>query len=227
MKWLALGIQLASRIPFEQFIFRHRPSEKKEEELLKILEDRARSAPAKTPVFSESYDEHSGKKIPQPAAPVAVMERRDNPVSTQETVDYQRREIAKEFFLLEKHLQQHCQIGGKPCDCCEKHPIIIEGLAQEVLGMENDPLYSEIIEWAREVSPMTTQTASESGKYYETYPQLAIAARTLRKRMMGTTDIAALMTPDTKEKAEQKLKKIIDDLKGPVAEGGKENDGTA
>jgi hypothetical protein len=56
-------------------------------------------------------------------------------VTSLETITYRRREIGKELLPLEKHSQQLCRIGGVACDCCEKHPITIEALAQETLGM--------------------------------------------------------------------------------------------
>ena len=69
-------------------------------------------------------------------------------VSTEETVNYQRRELVKELTLLEGHLQQGCKINNKGCDCCEKHPIKIEGLAQETAGMVRDGLFSKLAGWA-------------------------------------------------------------------------------
>lgn len=60
-------------------------------------------------------------------------------VTSLETITYRRREIGKELLLLEKHSQQLCKIGGVACDRCEKHPITIEALAQETLGMTRRP----------------------------------------------------------------------------------------
>ena len=117
-------------------------------------------------------------------------------LTTEETIRYQRREIGKELLLLEKHLQQGCKIDAKPCDCCLKHPTAIEALAQEALGMASDPVFDEVIEWTREISPMTTEAASASGKYDRNYPKLAIKARELRKAVMGTESAGALLAKE-------------------------------
>ena len=106
-------------------------------------------------------------------------------ITTEETVSYQRRELVKELTLLEGHLQQGCKINNKGCDCCEKHPIKIEGLAQETAGMVRDGLFSKLAGWAQSISPLTTEEASASGKYDDEYPKLAIQAREFRKIIMG------------------------------------------
>jgi len=121
-------------------------------------------------------------------------------VSNEDTINYQKREISKELLLMEKHLQQKCKINGTACDCCKKHPMAIEALSQEALGMTGDKVYSELVEWTREVTPMTTPEASASGKYEETYSQLAVQAREMRKRIMGTTDVMPLLDPDQRKK---------------------------
>jgi len=121
-------------------------------------------------------------------------------VSTEETIAYQKRELSKELLLLEKHLQQHCKINGTACDCCQKHPMAIEALSQEALGMTGDPVYAETAKWTKTVSPMTTAQASASGNYEDKYPKLAVEARELRKRIMGTTDVLPLLEPKDQEK---------------------------
>jgi len=105
-------------------------------------------------------------------------------VSTKETIEHQKREIVKEFLLLEGHLQQSCKIGGKACGCCTKHPITIEGLAQETSAMTPDPIFREIAQWAKSISPITTEEASASGEYDDEYPNLAIKAREFRRVIM-------------------------------------------
>jgi len=105
-------------------------------------------------------------------------------VTTDETVQYQRREIAKELILLEGHLQQGCRINSKPCNCCEKHPIKLEGLAQETAGMTPEPVFRELADWIKTISPMTSEAAAASGKYDAEYPGLAMRAREFRKAIM-------------------------------------------
>ena len=104
---------------------------------------------------------------------------------------------------------------------CEKHPLAIEALAQETLGITGDGLYHEIATWARNVMPITTEAASRSGRYDEEYPPLAVTARNLRKRIMGTEDIKALLSPELDEKVYADVQDILD--KAFKKEGG--NDG--
>ena len=106
-------------------------------------------------------------------------------VSTDETIQYQRREIVKELTLLESHLQEGCKINSKPCDCCEKHPIKLEGLAQETAGMTPEPVFRDLAKWARSIAPITSRAAAGSGKHDEEYPRLAIDARNFRKAIMS------------------------------------------
>ena len=131
-------------------------------------------------------------------------------VSDAETIAYQNRELGKALLLLELHFQQKCKINGVPCDCCEKHPMAIEALAEEALGMTGDPKFSDIISWTKKVTPMTTTEASASGQYDELYPELAQEARRFRKNLMGTEDIKALISPEERERI---TKETISSLK--------------
>ena len=83
---------------------------------------------------------------------------------------------------------------------CEKHPMTIEALAEEALGMTGNSQYSDITDWAKRVAPQTSAVASASGDYDELYPQLAQEARVFRKRIMGTEDIKALISPEERER---------------------------
>ena len=135
-------------------------------------------------------------------------------VSNKETIDYQKREIGKELLILEKHLQQGCKIAGKGCDCCQKHPLTLEALAEETVGMTAEPVYSELKGWVRELSPKTTAEASSSGKYDEEYPQMAVRAREFRKKILGTTDLAAVLSPETRKAVEKNIGEIAKVLEG-------------
>lgn len=139
-----------------------------------------------------------------------VIPRQAKGVSTEDTVQYQKRELSKELLLMEKHLQQGCKINGVACDCCEKHPIAIEGLAQETLGMTGDKLYGNILTWTKKVSPITTADASASGEHDEKYPKLAVEARELRKEIMGTANISALLDKKEKEAIKEKVAEVLD-----------------
>jgi len=105
-------------------------------------------------------------------------------VSTEQTIAFQNREITKQILLLEGHLQQGCKIDGTACDCCEKHPINLEALAEETLGMTGDPVYDQLARWCRQNASKMTAEASASGSYDAEYPHLAVELRELRKQVM-------------------------------------------
>ena len=106
-------------------------------------------------------------------------------VTTAQTVAYQNRELAKTLLSLETHLSQGCRIAGKPCDCCSgRHPLELEKLSEEATSMTSDPIYKEIIGFAREVEMKANESAIRSGAYDTEYPKLAIRARGLRKKLV-------------------------------------------
>lgn len=200
MNWLAMALKLASHLPVEKLFIKRQDPGKALEELRQTLDPASLAEPqtalettTSEPLLNESAT-------------------RKGEVSTEETIAYQRRELGKELLLLEKHLQQACKIGGKPCDCCEKHPITIEALAQETLGMTEDPVLNEIIQWAKDIAPITTEAASTSREYDSQYPGIAIKARDLRKRLMGTEKTESLLSPDLSERVSKKVKDIVSEV---------------
>jgi hypothetical protein len=116
-------------------------------------------------------------------------------VSTADTIAYQKDQLVKQITLMEMHLSQGCKINGKACDCCEKHPQVIEALAEETLGITGDPFYKEIIAWCQELKPRTTAEASTSGKYDAEYASMAQSGRRLRKMLMGSAVIPTSAAP--------------------------------
>jgi len=138
--------------------------------------------------FLQSYAGRLPQTVAKPVAERAEPrgEWESKGPTTDETIRYQKKEIVKQLVLLEGHLQQSCKIEGKACDCCTKHPITIEGLAEEAAGMTSAPIFKEVAEWAKSIGPITTQEASASGEYDEKYPELAIKARNFRKALMPT-----------------------------------------
>jgi len=107
-------------------------------------------------------------------------------VSTAETIQYQKEQLVKQITLMELHLAQGCKIHGTACDCCEKHPEVIEALAEETYGMTGDPVYKEIIDWCEELKPRTTAAASASGQFDSEYAAMAQSGRRIRKILMGS-----------------------------------------
>jgi hypothetical protein len=142
------------------------------------------------PIGQNTAAPASSVKITATASPPAAGEIVHKGVSTADTIAYQKEQLVKQITLMEMHLSQGCKIGGKACDCCEKHPQVIEALAEETLGMTGDPLYSEIIAWCQELKPRTTAAASASGQFDSEYAAMAQSGRRLRKLLMGSSTIA-------------------------------------
>lgn len=191
-----IALATVARIPFERFFLK--PPEVKSP-LERFVEDRG---------MKPEELQATATKSPAPVATPVKQKPRYN-VSTAETMEYQDREIGKELLLLEKHLAQLCSINGKPCDCCEKHPMAIEALAQESLGISGARKYDEIVTWARSIAPLTTHAAAVSGEYREKYPEIAGQARMLRKKLMGTDDVTALLGAEQKESVKATVSKIM------------------
>ncbi len=123
-------------------------------------------------------------------------------VTSEETIAYQKREIAKELWQLEKHLAQGCRIPDKtgkriPCDCCEKGSWIA-GLAYESIPIaeragQTSDIFEKIASWAEDLEPMVTVAAVEGGQY--DYKKISGEASALRKELMGSLTLGALRTP--------------------------------
>jgi len=123
-------------------------------------------------------------------------------ITSEETIAYQKREIAKELWQLEKHLAQGCRIPDKtgkriPCDCCEKGSWIA-GLAYESIPIaeragQTSDIFEKIASWAEALEPMVTVAAVEGGQY--DYKKLSGEVSALRKELMGTLALGALVSP--------------------------------
>lgn len=107
-------------------------------------------------------------------------------VDDDEVITYQNEEIVKELLLLDKHLQQGCKIHGTACDCCEKHPVTLQALAEETYGMTGHPIYAQISDWCKQINPMVSAEASASGDFDQDYAAMAMTCREFRKTLMGS-----------------------------------------
>jgi hypothetical protein len=131
-------------------------------------------------------------------------------LTSDETLAYQKKEIAKELWQLEKHLAQGCRIpdnSGKriPCDCCEKGTFIA-GLAYESIPIaeragQTSDVFDKIAHWSEDLAPMVTITAVESGKH--DYKKLSGEASALRKELMGTLALSAMAGEVTLDEAKK------------------------
>ena len=108
-------------------------------------------------------------------------------VSQTDTIEHQRRELTKCLTLVEAHLRQGCIIAGKPCDCCAKHLLELEALAEETAGLSGEQMFLNIAHWARAEYHKVTPPAVAGGKYKGEYLELAGQVRNFRKLIMQKT----------------------------------------
>jgi len=138
-------------------------------------------------------------------------------LTSEETIDYQKREIAKELWQLEKHLAQGCRIPDKsgkriPCDCCEKGSWIA-GLAYESIPIaeragQTSGIFEKLASWADALEPMVTVAAVESGQY--DYKKLSGQASALRKELMGSLALGALLSPKNRTEIAERATKMLE-----------------
>lgn len=192
MNWLGFLINAASHLPFERLI--------KPEKVKLDIYSLSQTAPVKvtSPELEAGVMEpptKEGAKQPKAATETPYKSK----LSNEELLVYQNREIARELWLLERHLSQGCRISNKdgdrtPCDCCAKGSFIA-GLAYESIPMVersglNSDIYLEIAHWSDALEEKVTVPAIESGKY--DYRKLSGEASKLRKKLMGTASSKAL-----------------------------------
>ena len=138
-------------------------------------------------------------------------------LTSEETLAYQNREIGRELWLLEKHLAQGCRIPDKtgkriPCDCCEKGGFIA-GLAYESIPIaerasRSSASYEKVARWAENLNPMVTVAAVEGGQY--DYKKLSGEASALRKELMGSLALGALLSPKERTEVAEKATRIVE-----------------
>ena len=174
---------LIDRLPFEKMVIRSRDTTKDRQELKEILQG--------TPLMKPSTPSPAPDKQP---ALVTNRKSSNSGPTTQETADYQNREIGKLLLRMERHLAQRFRVNDKACDCGQsKHLLDLESLCEETVSMVTDPaIYYRIMEWVRDVGPKATEESVVSGAYDQEYPQMAHQARDFRKDLMGSLDPAAL-----------------------------------
>ena len=111
-----------------------------------------------------------------------------------ETLLYQKSEIGKLLYLMERHYAQKMKIMGKPCSCgANKHLPGLIALAEETIPMEkNTQPYYKLMDFVKRAIPVSITAASASGQYDDFYPKMSQACRDLRNEIMGSADISAL-----------------------------------
>ena len=117
--------------------------------------------------------------------------------TSDETINILKRRLAKELYRAELDLSGGLRIAGKPCDCLsDKHTLGIEATAEELISKEpTNQIYQEIIDWIPRNRSKLTVAAIAGGDYKGEYPKMANEFYHFRKRVMGTTDLLAMIEP--------------------------------
>lgn len=195
MKWLSVLAQAIERIPLERLLIKPRSNKERLLDLQEILsESHAKPAEAVPIEPIEETPEEAGYLEPRRQRVHLPSPRSE--LSTEETVEYQNREIAKNLLVLERHYAQRLRINGIPCDCGSgRHLLAIETLAEEAIPMVDNPdVYYRLIDWVKGAGPKSTDAAAKSGKYDNEYPTFAHQARDFRKEIIGSLEPSALFT---------------------------------
>lgn len=104
--------------------------------------------------------------------------------TTAETVAELKNRLAKELYQLQLDLQSGGRIAGKPCDCLsKKHNFGVIPCAEELIPMDSNPVYGEIIAFmqSHEADFQRSAIAQHEPKYYQAMTPIV---RDLRKRVM-------------------------------------------
>ena len=192
MNWLSFVTEQVAKLPLERLFVRPSDNKKGLKDLQEILSEShaepAETSPEEIPEEAEEENlEPHRQKVHLESPPASG-------VSTEETVAYENREIAKNLVQVEKHYAQKLRINGIPCDCgTGRHLLAIEGGCENAISMVDNPdVYYRIIEWCKEVGPKSTDESAKSGLYDEEYPTFSHQARDFRKEIIGSLDPKAL-----------------------------------
>lgn len=197
MKWLSILTEQVAKLPLERLFVRARDNKKALKDLQEILSE-SHAEPAEAPPenppeeIPEEYEDLKGYL--EPHRQKVHLPPGGSELSTEQTVEYQNREIGKLLLRMERHYAQRMRINGIPCDCgSQKHLLDLESLSEETVPMVDNPdVYYRIIEWVREVGPKSTDVAAKSGQYDNEYPVFSRQARDFRKEIIGSIDSQAL-----------------------------------
>lgn len=201
MDWLALLAQTAAKLPLERIFVRPPDNKKNLEKLQEILSE-SHAKPAESPpeVATTTEEDNWGDLEPRQQK-VHLEPPPADSVTTEETVAYHNREIAKHLTDLQKHYAQKLIVAGKKCDCGSgNHLLGIESLAEATISMVDNPdVYYRLLDWVKEVSPKSTTPAAQSGQYDNEYPIFSRQARDFRKELLGSLEPSAMFTGKVEE----------------------------
>ena len=197
---------LITRLPWENFI-RSNP-DKSLEDLRAIINENPQLLLRRQQSTGPGYAMPSLKPAPVATATLT----RDLP-TTAETVQELKRRLGAELYRLEMDLVGGGRIAGKPCDCLMKHSEMgILPTVEELVPMDSSPVNERIISWVTSHLP-EFQIDAVSAKDPSYYRQLAPEVRTLRKELLGTEKLVALLNDAQKAKIQQDARAILEKQK--------------
>ena len=153
--------------------------------------------------------EEAIKEETEPAPAYPALSPRDNMPTTQETVDELRRRLAKELYRMELDLAGGGRIAGKICDCLSgKHHFGIEATAEELIPMDSNPIYARTIAWLNQHASEfeVEEVAKHQPEYYQ---NLAPQVRALRKEVLGTEKLGAMLNPDERQEVAKRALEMV------------------
>ncbi len=97
-----------------------------------------------------------------------------------------------ELLQFQDDLLAKCKIAGKACDCCGgKHPKALKAKCLELMTLDTDLVYRDIIAWVDANFGKFSAESSASGEFDTWYATDAVrAVRDFRKRVEGTEAVA-------------------------------------
>jgi len=202
MKWLPQAIAMViEKIPLERLLVKPPSNKERLKELQEILEEAQPRPAEESPETPAGEPEKIEEGSLEPRQTKVHLSEAPSELSTEETIAYQNRELAKNLIVLERHYAQKLRINGIPCDCGSgRHLLAIESLAEEAISMVDNPdVYYRLIEWVKVVGPKSTDAAAKSGKYDNEYPTFSHQARDFRKEIIGSLEPSALFTGKVEE----------------------------
>jgi len=114
---------------------------------------------------------------------------------------------------MEMDLQGGGRIAGKPCDCLShKHNLGLEATAEELMSYEGNPVYGKVVAWL-EAHEAEFEPGEIAGRPPEHYQGLVAEVRALRKEVLRTEKLGALLSPGEREKVKERVA-------GELEEGG-------
>ena len=222
---IMLGAKLLERLPIERWLVKHDPDKElaKFERIVREYPHQQQQAAA--PVYH------------QPSAPVSVLIEPGQTISitrqattqdtvgattqatvgrpvldmptTAETVADLKQRLGQEMYLLERDLVAGGRIANKVCDCLMKHTQMgILPMARALVPMDRSPIIDRIISWGEAHLPVFTVDAVRDHDV-QYYRDLAPELRLLRKDLLGTERLSAILTPEQREQAIAKIQQAM------------------